>query len=152
MRSARRSALAAALICAAVLPAGCNAISEAVPRPTVQSARRSPDTDLRYAPEHRGGTLTVLATRSAGSIDPQTNYTAQYWEIFQTVYDGLLAFRQVPGDGSFTMVPDLAVALPQVQNGGLRYVFALRQGIAFSNGRTVTATDVAASLLRMFQV
>jgi len=101
---------------------------------------------------HRGGTLRLLAGSGAGTIDPQVNYTLQFANLFQSVYDGLLAFKKAPGTAAFTIVPDLAEAIPQPENGGKRYVFKLRSGIQFSNGRPLTAEDVAASFRRIFKV
>jgi peptide/nickel transport system substrate-binding protein len=101
---------------------------------------------------HRGGKLRLLASAGAGTIDPQINYTLQFGQIFQGVYDGLLAFKKAPGAEAFTVVPDLAEALPVPENGGKRYVFKIRQGVKFSNGRELTVDDVVASLRRIFKV
>jgi len=101
---------------------------------------------------HRGGTLKLLAVSGSGTIDPQVNYWAQYWQLFQVTHDGLLAFKKAGGDASFQVVPDLAEAIPQPTNGGRTWVFKLRQGIRFSNGKTVTATDVAAPFRRIVKV
>jgi peptide/nickel transport system substrate-binding protein len=101
---------------------------------------------------HRGGTLRLLATSGAGTIDPQVNYTLQFAQVFQGVYDGLVAFRKAPGSEAFVIVPDLAEALPKPENGGRRYVFKLRHGIHFSDGRELTVADAAASFRRIFKV
>ena len=99
----------------------------------------------------RGGELRLLARSPVGSIDPQINYTAQYWQLFALAYDGLVAFRKVPGDRGNELVPDLADALPTPADN-LTYAFRLRSGIRFSTGAPVRASDVAASLRRIFQV
>ena len=104
------------------------------------------------AAEHRGGTMQLLAHAAAGTLDPQINYTTQFWQIEQATYDGLLAFRKVSGAAGNTIVPDLAEAIPTAQDGGKTYVFKLRQGIRFSNGAPVTADDVAATFRRVFTV
>jgi peptide/nickel transport system substrate-binding protein len=105
-----------------------------------------------YQPAHAGGTLTLLAKSAAGSLDPQVNYTLQYWQLYQAMYDGLLAFKKVGGQESFTVVPDLASAMPQVSADGKTYTFKLRSGIKFSDGRAVTTDDVVASFQRIFKV
>jgi peptide/nickel transport system substrate-binding protein len=105
-----------------------------------------------YQAAHAGGTLTLLAKSAAGSLDPQVNYTLQYWQLYQSMYDGLLAFKKVGGQESFTVVPDLAAAMPQVSADGKTYVFKLRAGIKFSDGRPVTVDDVVASFERIFKV
>ncbi len=105
-----------------------------------------------YQAAHAGGTLKLLATGAGGTLDPQVNYTLQYWQLYQATYDGLVSFRKVSGPHSFDIVPDLAVALPKVTNGGKTYTFVLRKGIKFSNGQTVTVKDVQASFQRLFKV
>jgi peptide/nickel transport system substrate-binding protein len=105
-----------------------------------------------YQSQHAGGTLHLLATAAGGSLDPQINYTLQYWQLYQATYDGLVAFQKVGGDASFDVVPDLATAMPKVTNSGKTYTFTLRKGIKFSNGKTVTVADVLASFQRLFKV
>src|SRR5262245_44754204 len=82
---------------------------------------------------HQGGTLKLLAKAAGGTLDPQVNYTLQYWQLYQATYDGLLAFTKAGGDAAFTVVPDLAESLPTPTNGGRTWVFKLRKGIKFSN-------------------
>ncbi len=99
----------------------------------------------------QGGVLRLLASTAAGSIDPQINYTAQFWQVYAATYDGLVAFRKVAGPGGTTIVPDLADAVPSPEKG-LVYRFHLRPGIRFSDGSPVRAEDVAASFRRLFRV
>ena len=105
-----------------------------------------------YKAEHRGGTMRLVARSAAGTLDPQINYTLQYWQIYQGLYDGLVAFKKANGAEGFTKVPDLAEAIPQPTNDGKTYVFKLRKGIKFSDGRDVTVKDVVASFQRIFKV
>src|SRR5262245_5283145 len=102
--------------------------------------------------DHRGGTLKLLAKAAAGTIDPQVNYTLEYWQLFQATYDGLLAFQKAGGSAAFNVVPDLASNLPTPTNGGKKWVFHLRKGIKFSNGKPVTPKDVVASFQRIYKV
>lgn len=104
------------------------------------------------AQEHRGGTLKLVAHAAAGTLDPQINYTLEYWQIEQATYDGLLAFRKVAGTDGLTVVPDLAEAIPAPQDGGKTYTFKLRSGISFSDGTKLTVDDVASTFRRIFQV
>ncbi len=102
--------------------------------------------------DHRGGTMRLVAHAAAGTVDPQINYTTQFWQIEQATYDGLLAFRKAGGAAGLTIVPDLAEAIPAPQDGGKTYVFKLRPGIRFSDGTPLTAEDVAATFRRIFVV
>src|SRR5438094_7198596 len=101
---------------------------------------------------HTGGTLKLLAKAAGGTLDPQVNYTLQYWQLYQATYDGLLGFTKAGGNSAFTVVPDLAESLPKPTNGGKTWVFKLRKGIKFSDGKPVTVNDVVASLQRIFKV
>ena len=170
MRFVRQSAPLAVTVSAALLLAACGgsgstggAASPAVSASgsaagTESSAGAAPSESagagqvLAYQAAHRGGTLKIAAKSAGGTIDPKVNYTLQYWQIYQGVYDGLVAFKQVSGKDSFTTVPDLAESLPTPTNGGKTYVFTLRKGIKFSDGRDLTVDDVVASFQRIFKV
>ncbi|UDL93568.1 ABC transporter substrate-binding protein [Lichenihabitans sp. PAMC28606] len=110
------------------------------------------DTRADLMTQHRGGTLKLNAHGSAGTIDPQINYETQFWTIFYVTNDGLLGFKKVEGKESNTVVPDLAEALPKPEDGGKTYVFKLRDGLKFSNGKDITPADVVASFQRIFKV
>ncbi|MBV9749516.1 MAG: ABC transporter substrate-binding protein, partial [Acetobacteraceae bacterium] len=101
---------------------------------------------------HQGGTLRLIASGAAGTIDPQINYVSQFWEVFFVVYDGLVSFAKTGGAASNEVVADLAETVPKPQDGGKTYVFKLRDGIAFSNGQKLTPGDVVASFQRLFKV
>lgn len=105
-----------------------------------------------YQAAHAGGTLKLLATGAGGTLDPQVNYTLQYWQLYQATYDGLVTFQKVGGTPSFDVVPDLATSMPTISKNGLTYTFTLRKGIKFSNGLPVTVKDVKASFQRLFKV
>lgn len=105
-----------------------------------------------YLKEHRGGTMRLLARSAAGTLDPHINYTDQGWQMYQPIYDGLVAFRKAEGMDGFTIVPDLAEALPAVSNDGKTFTFKLRNGVKFSNGQDVGVKDVVASFQRIFKI
>jgi peptide/nickel transport system substrate-binding protein len=104
---------------------------------------------LLASPSMAADTLRLLASSAAGSIDPQINYTAQFWQVFAPVYDGLVAFRKVAGAPGTEIVPDLA---DRVEQDGLVYRFHLRTGVRFSDGSAVRPADVVASFRRIFRV
>ena len=108
--------------------------------------------EAEYLQEHRGGTMRLLARSAAGTLDPHINYTDQGWQMYQPIYDGLVAFRKAEGMDGFTIVPDLAEALPEVTNDGKTFTFKLRKGVMFSTGQEVGVKDVVASFQRIFKV
>ncbi len=105
-----------------------------------------------YDAKHAGGTVTLVAQAAAGTLDPKVNYTAEFWQLYQATYDGLLTFSYGTGATTFQVVPDLAEALPATSNGGKTLTFRLRSGIKFSDGKPVTVADVKASFERIFKV
>jgi peptide/nickel transport system substrate-binding protein len=105
-----------------------------------------------YMKEHRGGTMRLVARAAGGTIDPHINYTLQYWGIFQSLYDGLVGFQKAPGVEGFKKVPNIAEAFPEPTNDGKTYVFKIRKGIKFSNGKDLGVKDVVASFQRIFKV
>jgi peptide/nickel transport system substrate-binding protein len=106
----------------------------------------------KHLAAHQGGTLKLTYQGAFGSADPQINYTLQGWQIEQTTMDGLVNFKKAQGTAAYTVVPDLAVAIPKPTNGGKTWVFKLRSGIKFSNGKPLKASDVAATFQRIFKV
>jgi peptide/nickel transport system substrate-binding protein len=105
-----------------------------------------------YMKEHRGGTMRLVARAAAGTVDPHINYILQYWQLYQSLYDGLVSFQKAAGADGFTKVPDIAEAFPEPTNDGKTYVFKIRKGIMFSNGNELGVKDVVASLQRIFKV
>ena len=152
--SLRAQAIAATVAAVALALSACSGSpSPTTSAPPASAAPTSAQpASAAFQPEHKGGTLKLLAKSAAGSLDPMVNYTLQYWQLYQSMYDGLVAFKKVGGQESFTVVPDLAEAMPQVTNDGKTYVFKLRKGIKFSTGDEVTVDDVVASFERIFKV
>ncbi|MCB1387542.1 MAG: ABC transporter substrate-binding protein [Rhodobacteraceae bacterium] len=71
------------------------------------------------------------------TLDPlnQSNHDAM--AVSQLIYQNLL---EVDVDGN--LVPQLAVALPEISDDKLTYTFRLREGVTFQNGAPFTAHDV----------
>jgi peptide/nickel transport system substrate-binding protein len=102
--------------------------------------------------QHRGGVFRLGSYQASGTIDPQISYETDVWQILYVTQDQLVAFRKAEGAAGLAVVPDLAEALPEVRDGGRTYVFTLRRGVRFSDGREVGVADVVASFRRMFRV
>lgn len=111
-------------------------------------------TTLAQPATHRGGTLRVEADPpfACSCADPLDVYSASGWQLMHLVYDGLLTYRSVAGPAGATLVGDLAEAVPTPSPDGRTYVFRLRPGIHFSNGRLARPGDVRASFVRFFRV
>ena len=67
-------------------------------------------------------------------------------------YDGLVAYRRVPGVAGATLVGGLATRPPKPSPDGRTYVFTLRRGIRYSDGTPVRPGDFRASMERFLRV
>jgi peptide/nickel transport system substrate-binding protein len=85
-------------------------------------------------------------------LDPGLSYTLEGWEIMWNVYLPLLGYKHVNGPEGATLVPYLAQDLPQVSSDGKTYTFTLRDGVTYSDGTAVKASDFKATIERDFKV
>jgi len=99
---------------------------------------------------HRGGTLRVASgfPYNDGAYDPAITYAAFPWTVLSTAYDGLTAFRRTGGGDGRTLVPDLALSLPEPADHGRTYLFRLRDGVRYSTGAPLRAGDFRRGLER----
>ncbi len=103
---------------------------------------------------HRGGTLTVAVANPAAtyhidipkSLDPAYGYAV--WELLTLTNDGLVGYGRSGGAESYKVVPNLAVTLPTVTDGGRTYTFQLRPGIRYSTGVPVRPADIRRGIER----
>jgi peptide/nickel transport system substrate-binding protein len=103
---------------------------------------------------HRGGTLRVVTSGlgSVGggdSIDPAL--AGAEW-ILINAYDGLVGFKRVGGQDGLTLVPNLAISLPTPADAGKTYRFKLREGLRYSSGVPVRASDFRLAFERGFRI
>jgi YVTN family beta-propeller protein len=103
---------------------------------------------------HRGGTLTVTAPTfvEGESIDPALAYSGLSWSILGLGYDGLVGFKRVGGLDGGTLVPNLALSIPEPTEGGRTYTFQLREGIRFSNGDPLEPEDFQRAIERVLAI
>ena len=113
-------------------------------------------TALAAPSSHRGGTLHVVFandvfTSGSDPFDPAVAPYGQHWQMLAMTNDGLLTYRKTGGAAGLEVVPDLAVSLPAISDRGRTYTFQLRNGIRYSNGAPVRASDFRFSVERQLQ-
>src|ERR1700722_16234336 len=95
--------IAAALASVAVLSAiaACSSGSGASSSPSASAsgtasgtASSSASAAAGYNAAHAGGTLHLVANAAGGTLDPQINYTLQYWQLYQAPYHAPPRFRK----------------------------------------------------------
>ncbi|HET7567650.1 MAG TPA: ABC transporter substrate-binding protein, partial [Gaiellaceae bacterium] len=85
-------------------------------------------------------------------LDPALSYTVQGWAIMWNVYLPLLGYKHVNGPDGATLVPYLAKSLPQVSSDGKTYTFQLRDGLKYSDGTPIKASDFKSTIERDYAV
>ena len=83
------------------------------------------------------------------TLDPQLASLATDVSVIRQVFDGLLGFGTDMG-----LMPVVAAAMPTVANGGISsdgliYTFKIKQGVTWSDGVSVTASDFAYAIGRL---
>ncbi len=87
-----------------------------------------------------GGSIRIGST-FPDAYDPVIIQTTQANGALQGVYTGLVTYKHEPGAGQNDLIPGLAEAMPTVSSDGKTYTFKLRQGIKYSDGTPVKASD-----------
>jgi peptide/nickel transport system substrate-binding protein len=87
--------------------------------------------------------LNIATSGDPGPLDPTPVTSDLLSEVTQLFYETLYIFAP-----DFSIAPLLASALPEISDGGKRYVIKLRTGVPYHDGTTMNADDVVASLQR----
>jgi peptide/nickel transport system substrate-binding protein len=85
-------------------------------------------------------------------LDPALSYTVEGWGIMWNVYLPLIGYVHANGPDGATLIPYLAKELPKVSADGLTYSLTLRDGLKYSDGTPIKASDFPASIERDFKV
>ncbi|MEJ7875280.1 MAG: ABC transporter substrate-binding protein [Solirubrobacterales bacterium] len=96
-----------------------------------------------------GGEITIAQTSQPDFLDPALSYTVNGWEPMWIVYTPLLTYAHEEGPAGAELIPGLAEDLPEVSEDGLEYSFQLRDGLTYSDGTDVVASDVERTLQRI---
>lgn len=124
--------------------AGATAAPSATAAPITinQNITPTPTTASSASPA-AGGSFTFSRAADSDNLDPVTqDGNVDIW-IFMSIYDQLI---RVADDG-LSLAPALAEKW-EVSPDGLTYTFHLRQGVMFSDGTPLKASDVVFSLMR----
>jgi peptide/nickel transport system substrate-binding protein len=99
-----------------------------------------------------GGEMTIYGTSFPDFLDPATAYTVDAWQPMVTVYLPLLSYKHSAGADGTTLIPTLAEAMPEVSADGKTYKLKLREGLKFSDGKPVKASDFEYTIKRVFNL
>jgi peptide/nickel transport system substrate-binding protein len=98
-----------------------------------------------------GGTIKVAHTSFPDFLDPALSYTVDGWEALHTAYPGLVTFANDEGQAGAEVVPALAEDMPTISEDGLTYEFTLKEGLKYSDGSEVKASDFKSSIERLLE-
>ncbi len=99
-----------------------------------------------------GGEATINLTSFPDYMDPALAYTLEGWNSLWTVYTPLLSYRHAEGAEGAELIPGLAEALPEISEDGLTYTLKLRQGLKYSDGTDVKASDFEHTIKRVLNL
>ena len=85
-------------------------------------------------------------------LDPGLSDTTEGWGVMWNVYLPLLGYRHVNGPAGARLVPYLATTLPRISHDRRTYRLTLRDGLRYSNGAPVKASDFKTTVERDFRL
>ncbi|HWO83775.1 MAG TPA: ABC transporter substrate-binding protein [Solirubrobacterales bacterium] len=97
-----------------------------------------------------GGVLRATFSSFPDYLDPALSHSEEGWTAIYDTYVPLLTYRHADGKAGSEVIPGLARALPQISEDGLTYRFRLRDGLRYSSGKPVVASDFKRAVERVF--
>jgi peptide/nickel transport system substrate-binding protein len=98
-----------------------------------------------------GGEITI-ATVGPDNADPTLFQTVQAVQAFQLAYTPLVVYAHKEGNDGTEIIPGLAEEVPEPTNGGKTYTFQLRDGLKYSDGTAVKASDFENTIKRLLKL
>ena len=156
----RVAAAAAALpLLALVFVAGCGgsghaasttARTSSAARTTTAASTETTGTTEAAANPHAFPEFRIAMDEATDYLDPGLSDTTEGWGVMWNVYLPLLGYRHVSGTAGAKLVPYLATALPRISRDRRTYSLTLRDGLRYSNGTRVKASDFEKTVERDF--
>ncbi|MEC9475871.1 MAG: ABC transporter substrate-binding protein [Planctomycetota bacterium] len=116
------------------------------------TARMDSDSDVvrqitSVSAPHPDGIFRVPLMTNPPDLDPILVSDTTSDGVASKIFNTLLDY-----DPQLQLEPCLATAMPEISADGTQYNFTIREGVRFSNGREITATDFKYSLQRLASV
>jgi peptide/nickel transport system substrate-binding protein len=116
------------------------------------SACGGDDDDGGGGGEGKGGGTINIGTVGPDSYDPVLFQTVQAVQAMQLVYVPLVTYKHEEGNAGTEIIPGLAEEVPEPTNGGKTYTFNLRDGVKYSDGTAVKASDFENTIKRLLKL
>jgi peptide/nickel transport system substrate-binding protein len=99
-----------------------------------------------------GGSVTISQTSQPDHLDPALTYTVNGIEPLWLVYTPLITYPHKPAPEGSELIPGLAEALPEVSEDGKTYKLKMREGLKYSDGSAVKASDFEHAIKRVLNL
>ena len=99
-----------------------------------------------------GGTLRVTYASFPDYLDPALSFDTESYTAMYDTYIPLLTYAHANGEAGGKVIPGLARAMPKISDGGRTYTLFLRQGLKYSDGTPVRASDFTHAIERVFEL
>ena len=99
-----------------------------------------------------GGEITMAQTSQPDYLDPALGYTVNAIEPYFAVYTPPLTYPHVEGEEGLELIPGLAEELPEISEDGLTYTFTFREGLEYSDGTALKASDWEHAIRRVLNL
>ena len=99
-----------------------------------------------------GGEITMAQTSQPDYLDPALGYTVNAIEPFFATYLPPYTFPHVEGEAGTEVIPGLADAPVEISEDGLTYSFTFRDGIKYSDGTDLKASDWEHAIKRVLNL
>jgi len=98
------------------------------------------------------GTLRGTYSSFPEYLDPALSFSLEGATALANTYVPLLTYEHANGKAGTELIPGLAEALPEIDQGGRRYTLQLRPGLEYSNGKPVRASDFRFAVERLIRL
>jgi peptide/nickel transport system substrate-binding protein len=99
-----------------------------------------------------GGEFVVAFSAQPDALDPATDYTVDGWAAMWNVYLPPMGYKHAEGEEGSELAPMLAEELPKASEGGKVYTFKFRDGIKYSDGTPLKASDFEHTVKRVLNL
>src|SRR5215211_7160069 len=100
----------------------------------------------------KGGSITISQTSQPDYMDPALTYTVNGIEPLWLVYTPLITYAHEEGAPGSKLIPGLAEDLPEISQDGKTYKLKLRDGLKYSDGTPVKASDFEHAIKRVLNL
>ena len=144
-------ALGTAAAASVLVLAACGATGS---NPAPNGARASFNqglTTVAQPSDHKtNGTIVFEEFGYPDSTDPGNTYYAANWNFIRLYTTPLMTYKSCPGKCGLQLVPGLATAPGTVSPDGLTWTYHIKQGLKFSDGEAITASDIKYAVERTY--